>query len=79
MKKLSISYCGTCNYRPIAASLSRLIETETGMKPELIHSQEIGAFEVAVDDKLIFSKKASRRFPDFKEIIGILKAKPDNP
>lgn len=49
------------------------------MKPVLIHSREMGAFEVKINDELIFSKKASGRFPDSAEIIGILKAKSDNP
>ena len=69
MRKISIAYCGTCNYRPIAASLARVIETETGLKPELVHSPEIGAFEVTISDELIFSKKAVGRFPDFTKVI----------
>jgi selT/selW/selH-like putative selenoprotein len=75
MKQLSILYCGTCNYRPIAASLSRAIEIETGIKPVLIHSQEMGAFEIALNDELIFSKNASGRFPDFSEIVETVKGK----
>ncbi len=73
MKELSIEYCGTCNYRPIAAILSRAIEIETGMKTSLIHSPDIGAFEVRVDGELIFSKKERGRFPEHSEIIEILK------
>ena len=69
MKQMSITYCGTCNYRPIAASLARVIEAETGIKPVLIHSSDIGAFEVRVNDELIFSKSATGRFPDFAKII----------
>ena len=73
MKKLSIEYCGTCNYRPIAASLSRTVETETGMKAVLVHSPHIGAFEVSLDGELIFSKKEKGRFPEHSEIIRLLK------
>lgn len=69
MRRVTISYCGTCNYRPIAASLARVIEAETGIKTVLIHSSDIGAFEVRVNDELIFSKSATGRFPDFKNII----------
>ena len=75
MSRLSILYCGTCNYRPIAASLSRVIEVETGIKPELIHSHEMGAFEITANDELIFSKNASGRFPDFAEIIETVREK----
>jgi selT/selW/selH-like putative selenoprotein len=70
MGKISIAYCGTCNYRPIAAGLARAIEKETGVKSELVHSREIGAFEVTVNGDLIFSKKAAGRFPDFAKISG---------
>jgi selT/selW/selH-like putative selenoprotein len=75
MSRLSIQYCGTCNYRPIAASLSRSIEAETGIKPELVHSREMGAFEITVNDELIFSKHASGRFPVFAEIVEAVKKK----
>jgi len=70
---MSITYCGTCNYRPIAASLARMIEAETGIKPGLIHSPDIGAFEVRVNDELIFSKIETGRFPEFTKIIGAVK------
>jgi len=73
MKQVSIEYCGTCNYRPIAAILSLAIETATGMKTALIHSPEIGAFEVRTEGKLIFSKKETGRFPEHSEIIEILR------
>jgi selenoprotein W-related protein len=75
MGKISITYCGTCNYRPIAASFARAIEAETGIKPVLIHSPEIGAFEIMVNDELIFSKKTAGRFPDFTEITGAVAGK----
>ena len=75
MGKIAITYCGTCNYRPIAASFARAIESEVGIKPVLIHSPEIGSFEVTVNDELIFSKKAAGRFPDFTEIIGAVAGK----
>ena len=75
MSRMSILYYGTCNYRPIAASLSRAVEIETGIKPVLIHSREMGAFEISVNDELIFSKHVSGRFPDFAEIVGIVNKK----
>ena len=75
MRQMSITYCGTCNYRPIAASLARAIEQETGVKPGLIHSPETGAFEVRVDDDLLFSKISAGRFPDFTKIIDAVKVK----
>jgi selenoprotein W-related protein len=75
MRKMSITYCGTCNYRPIAASLARVIEAESGIKPVLIHSSDIGAFEVRVEDELIFSKSETGRFPDFTDVIDAVARK----
>jgi len=75
MRRMSITYCGTCNYRPIAAGLARAIEAETGIKPVLIHSPDMGAFEVRVNDELIFSKSATGRFPDFAKIIAAVAGK----
>lgn len=73
--KLSIEYCGTCNYRPIAASLAMAIERATNIRPVLIHSRDMGALEVRADGELIFSKKESGLFPDHSEIIEILRAR----
>ena len=75
MRRMSITYCGTCNYRPIAAGHARAIEAETGIKPVLIHSPDMGAFEVRVNDELIFSKSATGRFPDFAKIIAAVAGK----
>jgi selT/selW/selH-like putative selenoprotein len=48
------------------------IERALGIKAVLIHSKEMGALEVRVDGKLVFSKKESTRFPDHAEIVEIL-------
>ena len=56
--ELSIAYCVTCNYRPIAAGLARSIEEATGLKTLLIPSREAGAFEVVADGEVTtWSKK----------------------
>lgn len=66
---VSIEYCGTCNYRPMAASLAMAIKAGTGLTTELIHSREIGAFEVRVDDETVYSKKEAGHFPDYPKIV----------
>jgi selT/selW/selH-like putative selenoprotein len=71
--EISIEYCGTCNYRPIAASLAFAIEKETGIKSVLVHSKEMGALEVKVGSELIFSKKQTGRFPDASKLVELLK------
>jgi len=71
--KISIEYCGACNYRPIAAALAFLIEKGTGVKPDLVHSSVAGAFEVTVDGVLIYSKHVTGVFPDNQEIVARIK------
>ena len=73
--EISIEYCGTCNYRPIAASLAMAIEKETGMKPLLVHSKAMGALEVRINEELIFSKMKTGQFPDHTKVIEILKSR----
>lgn len=69
---ISIEYCGTCNYRPLAAALAMAITARTGVKPALVHSKEIGTFEVIADGELIFSKKKTGQFPDHATIAEML-------
>ncbi|MCL5022738.1 MAG: Rdx family protein [Nitrospirae bacterium] len=73
MTEIAIEYCGTCNYRPIAAALAIAIEKAIGLKPVLVHSREAGAFEVSVDGEVVFSKRTSGVFPNPSEIIEILR------
>ncbi len=70
---LSIEYCITCNYRPMAASLAMVIKKETGMDTVLSGSTTSGAFEVILDGHPIFSKLQSNRFPDHAQIVKTLK------
>ena len=73
--EISIEYCGTCNYRPMAAGLAMAIEKDIGIKPLLVHSNETGALEVRVDKNLIFSKMQTGRFPDLTAIIALIKTR----
>ncbi len=73
--KISIEYCGTCNYRPIAAGLAMAIKEAVGLEAVLVHSREIGAFEVKVDEEVVFSKKTSGLFPENSKVIEIVRAK----
>ena len=72
--EISIEYCGTCNYRPIAASLAMAIEKETGIKPFLVHSKTMGALEIRINEELIFSKMKTGQFPDQSKVVEILKS-----
>ena len=54
---------------PKAASLAADIDKEFLIQTELIKSGG-GVFEVTVDDRLIFSKKALGRFPEHEEVLS---------
>ena len=71
---VTVEYCGTCNYRPMAATLAIAIKAATGIEAELVHSRDMGAFEVRLDGRLIFSKRQSGRFPDNEEIVAAIQA-----
>ena len=75
IRGMSIEYCKTCNYRPIAASLAYVIKNALDLKPEIIPSKDMGAFEIRVDGELIFSKKEKGIFPDHSEIVAMVKAR----
>jgi selT/selW/selH-like putative selenoprotein len=53
--------------------LAAELENEFGIKPALVQSSG-GIFEVEVDGKLVYSKKATLRFPEPGEVNAILKS-----
>ena len=70
--KLSIEYCSAWNYLPQASSLEdELKQNFPNMEISLISSGG-GVFEIVLDGKLIFSKKAINRFPEKGEIVRII-------
>ena len=71
--RISIEYCGTCNYRPRAAALAASIREALGVTSQLVHSNAIGVYNVLVDDDVIYSKYQTDAFPEKREIIDILK------
>ena len=70
---ISIEYCMEWNYFPQASSLGVAIKEEFGISLKYIKSGG-GVFEVVANGKLIFSKKATGRFPSNEEVIGKLKS-----
>lgn len=66
--KVTIEYCGGCPYLPQASALATELKQTFGeVEIELVASTG-GAFEVRVDGQTIFSKRASKRFPAYREI-----------
>ncbi len=74
MSRLTIDYCVVCNYYPRAAGLADELQTKFGLRPDLVKGSG-GAFEVAFESELLFSKKRSGRFPEPGEIAGLLEAR----
>ena len=72
---VTIEYCGTCNYRPLAARLAQAITAATGLAVELVHSTRAGALEVVFDGRLVFSKNQTNRFPDPAELVDAIRGK----
>ena len=52
--------------------MAAAIEKATGGKSQLIEGRG-GVFDVVVDGKLVFSKKAVGRFPENEEILDLIK------
>ena len=70
--KLSIEYCSAWNYLPQDSSLeAELKQNFHNMEISLISSGG-GVFEIVLDGKLIFSKKAINRFPEKGEVLRII-------
>jgi selenoprotein W-related protein len=59
----------------MAASLAAAIKDEIGAEAELIGGGG-GIFDVVVDGRMVFSKKAAGRFPEPYEVINQLKPVP---
>jgi len=64
---VAIEYCVPTNCEPVARRLAAAIEKEFGLRPRLIPSRG-GVFEVEVGGRLVFSKRATCRFPDDDEV-----------
>jgi len=52
--------------------LAAELKSELGIESEMIASHG-GVFEVTVDGKTVFSKRALGRFPDDGEVVGLIR------
>ena len=60
------------NYEPNAASLADELQKEFNIEANLVPGKN-GIFDVVVDDKLVYSKSKTGRFPEPGEVTTILK------
>jgi len=70
--KLSIEYCSMWNYLPKASSLKAELEQNFPDLDISLISSGGGVFEVILNSKLIFSKKALNRFPEKGEVAKLI-------
>ena len=66
--KIQIKYCVVWNYLPRATSLAAALKKRYVIEPILIPGDR-GAFDILINERLIFSKKNVGRFPDSDEEI----------
>lgn len=64
---VTIEYCVPGNHERRARRLAEDVSRTFGVGCRLLPSRG-GVFEVTVGDRLVFSKRATRRFPDHDEI-----------
>ena len=69
--RFKIEYCVQWNYKPKARSLRFDINDRFGYWAEIVPGAR-GAFEVYVNEQLIFSKLQSDRFPNENEVIEFI-------
>jgi len=68
-----IEYCVVWNYQPRAAGLAAELTREfPGASVQLVPSSG-GRFEVSVDDRLVFSKAATRRHAEPGEVVRLIR------
>ena len=72
---IRIEYCVVWNYEPTALSLREELGYEFMNAFIEITSGARGAFEVYVDDVLIFSKLKLDRFPNDGEVVQLIRSK----
>jgi selenoprotein W-related protein len=70
---LSITYCQPCGHQPRAIELVNQLLSSYGMPLNkklsiVLKPSDGGIFDVVLDGKLIFSRKAEGRFPTVEEI-----------
>ena len=68
---IRIEYCVVWNYKPRALSLRDILSNQFGNTAELKPGDR-GAFEVFVNNQLIFSKLQTDRFPEHEEIVSFI-------
>ena len=71
--EVKIVYCGPCGYITRANWLKKDLENNVKGAKVVLESGDKGIFNIFVDEKLIFSKYKTGRFPESDEIVKMVK------
>lgn len=73
MKYIEVLFCAGWGYQPQAASVAEEIEKEYPQVEVECEPGSGGVFDVIIDNKVIFTKKNTGRFPERGEIVKLIK------
>ncbi|XP_055371490.1 migration and invasion enhancer 1 [Condylostylus longicornis] len=68
MVKVDIEYCGFCNFEKQCHEISEVIKSRSPDASVNCHKGRQGAFEVKIDDELVYSKIQRVAFPDYSSV-----------
>ncbi|XP_008546798.1 migration and invasion enhancer 1 [Microplitis demolitor] len=71
--KIDVEYCGSCGHRKQFLEMSDLIKKDY---PDVKISGEPGkqgSFEIKINDELIYSKLQTMAFPEYNEVVDVVK------
>ncbi|CAH2071378.1 unnamed protein product, partial [Iphiclides podalirius] len=70
--KVHVEYCGACDYGGHCLTLANAIKKCTPNAVVLCKRGRQGAFEVVVNNKLIYSKLQTMALPDYEEVVNVV-------
>ncbi|KAF9801083.1 hypothetical protein SFRURICE_019245 [Spodoptera frugiperda] len=70
--RVKVEYCGVCDYGGHCLALGQIIRKITPNATIHCKRGRQGAFEVEVNDKLIYSKLQTMALPDFDEVAEVV-------
>ncbi|KAI5646485.1 rdx family domain-containing protein [Phthorimaea operculella] len=70
--KVDVEYCGVCDYGGHCLALAKTIRENTPNATVYCKRGRQGSFEVAVNDKLIYSKLKTMALPDYSEVADVV-------
>jgi selenoprotein W-related protein len=70
--KIEIEYCGVWGYEPRARAARELLIKSAPDAGIILNRSGGGVFEITVDGQLLYSKKATGRFPTDAEIMATI-------